>query len=97
MCMLLTTSALTTCGSKNNDNPAPKTDTIVQPDKDSDADKSSDNKDSKDSSDSNGKTEEENQIGQGVNGDIPSLSYTYEDIVNGPVGLCPGPHQKRGY
>jgi len=90
MCMLLTTSALTACGSKNNNNPAPKnTDTIVQPDKDSDADKSSDNKNSKDSSDSNGKTEEENQIGQGVNGDIPSPSYTYEDIVNGPVGLYP--------
>ena len=34
MCMVLTTSALTACGSKNNDNPAPKTDTIVQPDKD---------------------------------------------------------------
>ena len=97
MCMVLTTSALTACGSKNNDNPAPKTDTIVQPDKDSNSDKSSENNDSKDSSDSNGKTEEENQIGQGVNGDIPSPSYTYEDIVNGPVGLCPGPHQKRGY
>ncbi len=90
MCMVLTTSALTACSSKNNDNPTPKnTDTIVQPDKDSNLDKSSDNKDSKDLSDSNGKTEEENQIGQGVNGDIPSPSYTYEDIVNGPVGLYP--------
>ena len=90
MCMVLTTTAMTACGSKNNDNPAPKnTDTIVQPDKDSNLDKSSDNKDSKNSSDSNGKTEEENQIGQGINGDIPSPSYTYEDIVNGPVGLYP--------
>ena len=98
MCMVLTTTALTACGSKKDDNPTPKnTDTIVQPDKDSNSDNSSDNKDSKDSSDSNGKTEEENQIGQGVNGDIPSPSYTYEDIVNGPVGICPGPHQKKGY
>ena len=37
MCMVLTTTALTACGSKKDDNPTPKnTDTIVQPDKDSD-------------------------------------------------------------
>lgn len=46
---------------------------------------------------SKGSGEEELQIGKGVNGDIPSPDYTYEGIVNGPVGLYPYPYQRASY
>lgn len=45
----------------------------------------------------NGLTEEESQMGKGVNGELPAPEYTYKGIVNAAVGICPTPHQKRGY
>lgn len=42
-------------------------------------------------------TEEEGQIGKGVNGDVPAPDYSYEGIVDGAVGLYPSPHQDRRY
>ncbi len=41
--------------------------------------------------------ENENQIGKGVNGDIPEPDYSYEGIINAPAGLYPSPHQKKEY
>ena len=95
MCMILTASALSGCGAKREDDPTPATTrAAAQPDK---GDASEELSEKMESSESKVRTEEENQIGKGVNGDIPSPGHTYEDIVNGAVGICPAPHQLKGY
>lgn len=48
--------------------------------KDKEENKSKDN-------DSGDKGEEELQLGEGINGDLPDIEYTYEAIVNAPGGV----------
>ena len=41
--------------------------------------------------------EDEIQRGKGVNGVLKSPDYSYEGIVNGPVGIYPSPRQRTSY
>lgn len=100
MSLILVSQTLTACGSKKDDPEPTPTDisTSTEDSKESvDKEDSKDPVDVKDSSDTDDQTEEDSQIGKGVNGEIPDPVYSYEGIVNGAVGLCPAPHHKKEY
>lgn len=81
ICALIFTSCRSSNSSNNKDDKKiVKTETKIK------------NSKEKKSSDSAKNSEEELQVKKGVNGDIPELSYKYEDLVNDSFGLYQVPN-----
>ena len=100
----LATSTLAGCGSNKHDSKQEKTSVSSSnaDDKQKTEDKTKESKNEEtdgkdDTAEKKISGEEGNQIGKGVNGDIPEPDYSYEGIVNGPVGLYPYPYHRKEY
>ncbi len=100
MSLVLATSALAGCSSGSDTKESSASSETKKSDKKKETAKASEEAESLDkkkSSEKSGSGEEDSQIGKGVNGDIPAPYYSYEGIVNAPVGICPAPHQQKTY